>query len=85
MSIVQQCIVNEEVGASTGALWGRIWQPPMCLKDGSPEQIKKYLVPRLQGRPEDRVLYVGTGCRDPDAGGVRTNAVLDGKPLCHQR
>ena len=27
--------INEEVGKSTGALWGRVWQPPMCLKDGS--------------------------------------------------
>ena len=38
MSMVQQCIVNEEVGSATGALWGRVWQPPVCLTEGTPAQ-----------------------------------------------
>ena len=49
MSIVQQCIVNEEVGSATNGLWSRVWQPPVCLKDGTPEQIAKYLEPACRG------------------------------------
>jgi len=77
MTIVQQCIVNEEVGKSTGALWGRVWQPPMCLKDGSREQIEKYLIPACKGDLNTAFCTSEPGAGS-DAGGVRTNAVLDG-------
>ena len=77
MTIVQQCIVNEEVGASTGALWGRVWQPPMCLKDGSAEQIAKYLIPACAGTVKTAFCTSEPGSGS-DAGGIRTNAVLDG-------
>jgi len=77
MTIVQQCIVNEEVGSSTGALWGRVWQPPMCLKDGSREQIEKYLIPACKGNLKSAFCTSEPGAGS-DAGGVRTNAVLDG-------
>lgn len=77
MTIVQQCIVNEEVGKSTGALWGHVWHPPLCLRDGTPEQIERYLVPACRGE-----LSTAYSISEPeagsDAGGVRTTAVLDG-------
>ena len=59
MTIVQQCIVNEEVGSSTGALWGRVWQPPVCLKDGTPEQVEKYLIPACRGEISHLLLHLG--------------------------
>ena len=77
MTILQQCIVNEEVGKSTGALWGRVWQPPMCLRDGSSAQIEKYLIPACKG-----VISTAFCTSEPaagsDAGGIRTTAVLKG-------
>jgi acyl-CoA dehydrogenase len=77
MTIVQQCIVNEEVGSATNALWGRVWQPPVCLKDGSREQIEKYLIPACRGE-----LHTSFCTSEPtagsDAGGVKTSATLDG-------
>ena len=77
MTIVQQCIVNEEVGSATNALWSRVWQPPVCLKDGTPEQIEKYLLPACRG-----VLSTSFCTSEPtagsDAGGVKTSATLDG-------
>ena len=78
MTIVQQCIVNEEVGASTNALWGRVWQPPICLQDGTPEQIEKYLIPACRGELRTSFCTSEPGAGS-DAGGVRTSAVLDGK------
>ncbi|MEX2647792.1 MAG: acyl-CoA dehydrogenase family protein [Alphaproteobacteria bacterium] len=77
LSIVQQMIVNEEVGKSTGALWVRVWLPPMCLKDASPEQKRRYLRPACAGdiRIAFNVSEPGAGS---DAGGIRTSAVLKG-------
>ncbi len=77
MTIVQQCIVNEEVGQSTGALWGRVWQPPMCLKDGTPEQIEKYLIPACAGELSTAFCTSEPGSGS-DAAGIATNAVADG-------
>ena len=77
MTIVQQCIVNEEVGGATNALWSRVWQPPICLKDGTPEQIDRYLVPACRGE-----IVVSFCTSEPasgsDAGGVKTAARLEG-------
>jgi acyl-CoA dehydrogenase len=77
MTILQQCIVNEEVGASTNALWGRVWQPPICLKDGTPEQIEKYLIPACRGDITTS-FCTSEPTAGSDAGGVRTSAVAEG-------
>jgi alkylation response protein AidB-like acyl-CoA dehydrogenase len=77
MTTVQQCIVNEEVGASTNALWGRVWQPPLCLRDGTPEQIERYLVPACRGDIMTSFCTSEPGAGS-DAGGVKTSARLDG-------
>ncbi len=77
MTILQQCIVNEEVGSATNALWGRVWQPPICLKDGTPDQIEKYLIPACRG--EIKVTFcTSEPTAGSDAGGVRTAAVARG-------
>jgi alkylation response protein AidB-like acyl-CoA dehydrogenase len=77
MTVVQQMIVNEEVGKATGALWGRVWLPPMCLKDGTREQKEKILRPACAGE-----IFVAFCTSEPgagsDAGGIRTSAVLRG-------
>ena len=77
MTVVQQCLVNEEVGNATNALWSRVWQPPICLRDGTPEQIETYLAPACRGE-----ISVSFCTSEPaagsDAGGVKTSARLDG-------
>lgn len=77
MTIVQQCIVNEEVGKATNALWGRVWQPPVCLQYGSPEQIEKYLIPACRGELSTS-FCTSEPTAGSDAGGVKTTASLDG-------
>ncbi|MBI1779188.1 MAG: acyl-CoA dehydrogenase family protein [Proteobacteria bacterium] len=49
-SILQQTLVNEELGKATGALWAVVWHPALPLKRGTPEQVRDYLVPSCQGR-----------------------------------
>lgn len=77
MTMVQQCIVNEEVGSATNALWARVWQPPICLTQATPEQIEKYLIPACRGE-----LTTAFCTTEPhagsDAGGIRTTARLRG-------
>ena len=77
MTIVQQCIVNEEVGSATNALWARVWQPPVCLKDASPEQIETYLLPACRGEISTS-FCTSEPSAGSDAGGVKTSATLDG-------
>lgn len=77
MTIVQQCIVNEEVGSATNGLWGRVWQPPICLKQGTPEQIATYLVPACHGDMSVSFCTTEPGAGS-DAGGIRTSASLAG-------
>ncbi|MBM3524866.1 MAG: acyl-CoA dehydrogenase family protein, partial [Alphaproteobacteria bacterium] len=50
LSIFQQTLVNEEVGKATGALWSVVWHPAIPLKNGTPEQIRDYLIPNCQGK-----------------------------------
>ena len=77
MTIVQQCIVNEEVGSATNALWSRVWQPPICLKDGTPEQIEKYLLPACRGDISTS-FCTSEPTSGSDAGGIKTSSTLDG-------
>lgn len=76
-NIVEQCLVNEEIGKSTGGLWNHVWQPPLCFRDATELQQKTYLVPACAGE-----IYIPYSISEPtagsDAGGVQTNAVLDG-------
>jgi alkylation response protein AidB-like acyl-CoA dehydrogenase len=77
MSVVQQCILWEEAGKATNALWGRVWMPPICLQAGTPDQIQKYLVPSCSGQ------IISAFCTSEpeagsDAGGLKTHAVVDG-------
>ncbi len=77
MSVVQQCILWEEAGKATNALWGRVWMPPICLQAGTPEQIEKYLVPSCSG-----AILSAFCTSEPDAGSdagaLKTWAVADG-------
>lgn len=77
MSVVQQCILWEEAGKATNALWGRVWMPPICLQAGTPEQIEKYLVPSCSGAITS-AFCTSEPDAGSDAGGLKTWAVADG-------
>ncbi|MEQ9488508.1 MAG: acyl-CoA dehydrogenase family protein [Alphaproteobacteria bacterium] len=76
-TVVQQCLVNEEVGASTNALWGRVWQPPICLTNGTPEQVDRYLRPACRGEIKT-AFCTSEPNSGSDAGGLQTHAVRQG-------
>lgn len=77
MTIVQQCILWEEAGKSSNALWGRVWMPPICLSAGTDEQIDRYLRPACRGRFVTSFCTTEPGAGS-DANGLTTRAVQDG-------
>jgi acyl-CoA dehydrogenase len=49
LSLFQQTLVNEQFGKATGGIWGAAWQPAIPLKDGTPAQRERYLLPSCRG------------------------------------
>ena len=50
LTFLEQALVNEELGKATGGLWAVVWHPALPLKDGTPEQIERYLRPACLGQ-----------------------------------
>ncbi|MDH3473495.1 MAG: acyl-CoA dehydrogenase family protein [Rhodospirillales bacterium] len=63
LTMVEQTLVNEQLGRATCGLWTTVWQPAICLKDGTAAQIETYLAPSCRG--ERRACYAVS---EPGAG-----------------
>ena len=63
LNMVEQTLVNEQLGRATCGLWTTVWQPAICLKDGTAAQVESYLKPACRG--ERRGCYAIT---EPGAG-----------------
>ena len=46
---LQQVLISEELGKSTGCLWAVVWHPAVPLKHGTPAQIETFLRPSCLG------------------------------------
>lgn len=62
-TMVEQMLVNEQLGRASCGLWAAVWQPPIPLRDGTAEQKARYLRPSCAG--ERRGCYAIT---EPGAG-----------------
>ncbi|MFG2138444.1 acyl-CoA dehydrogenase family protein [Streptomyces sp. NPDC048650] len=63
LTILEQAIVQEELGQLTGALWDTVWRPANALRFCTPEQRARFLEPVIRG--ERRDCYAVT---EPGAG-----------------
>ncbi|MEU3923315.1 acyl-CoA dehydrogenase family protein [Streptomyces sp. NPDC029004] len=63
LTILEQAVVQEELGRLTGALWDMVWRPANALRFCTPEQRERYLVPVIRGLRRD--CYAVT---EPEAG-----------------
>lgn len=76
-NIFEQTLINEQLGRATNGLWTCAWQPAICLKGGTTNQIERYLKPACHG--ERRGCYAIT---EPGAGSdprrVKTKAIASG-------
>jgi butyryl-CoA dehydrogenase len=77
LSVLEQVIMQEEVGKLTGALWDMIWRPANALRACTPAQREEYLLPEIRGERRDCVAVT-----EPEAGSdpqnISTTAVRDG-------
>lgn len=53
LSILDQVLVQEELGELTNALWDVVWRPANALKACDAEQRERYLLPAIRGERRD--------------------------------
>ena len=77
LSVLEQVVVQEELGRLTNALWDTVWRPANALAACTPAQRERYLVPGILGQRRDAVAIT-----EADAGsdpqGITTTATPDG-------
>ncbi len=73
LSVVEQLIVQEQLGKATNCLWDFCWWPANVLAYGTAEQRERYLLPVIRGERRD-AFAVTEAEAGSDAGGIRTTA-----------
>src|SRR5918992_839801 len=53
LSVLDQVLVQEELGRLTNALWDAVWRPANALRACTPEQREEYLIPAIRGQRRD--------------------------------
>ena len=53
LSILDQVLVQEELGQLTNALWDTVWRPANALRACTPAQRERYLLPAIRGERRD--------------------------------
>jgi alkylation response protein AidB-like acyl-CoA dehydrogenase len=63
LSVLDQVLVQEELGQLTNALWDTVWRPANALRACTPEQREEYLEPAIRGERRDcfAVTEAGAG------------------------
>jgi acyl-CoA dehydrogenase len=76
LTMLEQIVIEEQLGRVTNGLWSCVWRPPVSLKFGTPAQQREYLLPSCRG--ERRGCFAIT---EPNAGSdprrVETTARLE--------
>jgi acyl-CoA dehydrogenase len=53
LSVLDQVLVQEELGQLTNALWDTVWRPANALRACRPAQREEYLLPAIRGERRD--------------------------------
>ncbi|GGQ75392.1 acyl-CoA dehydrogenase family protein [Couchioplanes azureus] len=78
LSILEQAIVQEELGRLTGALWDMVWRPANALRFCTPEQRERYLVPVIDGDRRDCYAVTEPGAGSDPQNLATTATAVDG-------
>jgi acyl-CoA dehydrogenase len=85
LGILEQVVVQEQLGRLTNALWDTVWRPANALRACDEQQRERYLVPCIQGLRRDCFAVTEEGAGS-DPRGIRTAArrtgagwVIDGE------
>jgi acyl-CoA dehydrogenase len=79
LGVLDQVLVQEELGRLTNALWDTVWRPANALRACTPEQRETYLEPAILGERRDcfAVTEAGAGS-DPSLIATTAERVEDG-------
>jgi acyl-CoA dehydrogenase len=77
LTLLEQVVVQDELGKLTNALWDCVWRPANALRACSEEQRERYLIPGILGNRRDAVAITEADAgSDPQA--IATTATPDG-------
>ncbi|AKS33799.1 acyl-CoA dehydrogenase family protein [Mycolicibacterium goodii] len=78
LSVLEQVVVQDELGKLTNALWDAVWRPANPLAHASADQRERYLIPAARGDRRDAVAISEAGAGS-DFSSATTTATPDGK------
>ncbi len=78
LSVLEQVVVQDELGKLTNALWDAVWRPANPLAHATAEQRERYLIPAARGDRRDAVAISEAGAGS-DFSSATTTATPDGK------
>jgi butyryl-CoA dehydrogenase len=78
LTVLEQVVVQDELGKLTNALWDTVWRPANPLAHATPEQRERYLIPGARGDRRDAVAISEAGAGS-DFSAATTTATPDGK------
>jgi butyryl-CoA dehydrogenase len=78
LSILDQVIVQEQLGQLTNALWDMVWRPANALRACSEAQRERYLLPGIRGERRDCVAVTERDAGSDPAAIATTAAPVDG-------
>jgi acyl-CoA dehydrogenase len=77
LTVLEQVVVQGELGKLTNALWDAVWRPANALRACTPEQRERWLIPAILGDRRDAVAITEAHAgSDPRA--IATTARRDG-------
>ncbi|MCH6468905.1 acyl-CoA dehydrogenase family protein [Sinomonas terrae] len=78
LTVLEQVVVQDELGKLTNALWDAVWRPANPLAHATEEQRERYLIPEARGERRDAVAITEADAGS-DPSGIRTTAHRDGE------
>ncbi len=77
LSILEQVVVQDELGKLTNALWDTVWRPANPLAHATAQQRERYLIPGARGDRRDAVA-ISERDAGSDFSSAKTTAHRDG-------
>jgi alkylation response protein AidB-like acyl-CoA dehydrogenase len=78
LTLLEQVIVEEELGKATNCLWDIPWRPANVLAYGTPEQREKFLLPIIRGERFDAFAVTEPNAGSDPSMGTTTASRTDG-------
>jgi len=77
LTVLEQVVVQEELGKLTNAIWDCVWRPANPFRHCTPEQRERWLEPGIRGERRDAVAITEAEAGS-DPSGIATTATRDG-------